>query len=198
VAKRGRNVALAEKAVFESQSFTDKEAFDNQLIDLIAAGDRDLIAHLDRREPVRFDGRRQVLHVAGAKIINYEKTVRENLLSRIRPEPGVAVADPGRAGNLRRVRFTRVDFSRRGRRHPLLLGLTAIALLPINWVGAVLMVLALVLFVLEAKITSHGILGIGGAAAMVLGVMLLIDSPVPEMRIHPAVAVSVGLPFACC
>jgi len=77
-----------------------------------------------------------------------------------------------------------------------LLGLTAIALLPVNWVGVTLMVLALVLFVLEAKITSHGILGIGGAVAMVLGAMLLIDSPVPEMRIRPAVAVSVGLPFA--
>jgi membrane-bound serine protease (ClpP class) len=78
----------------------------------------------------------------------------------------------------------------------LLLGLTAIALLPINWVGVALMVLALVLFVLEAKITSHGILGIGGAVAMVLGAMLLIDSPVPEMRIRPDVALSVGLPFA--
>ena len=77
-----------------------------------------------------------------------------------------------------------------------LLGLTAIALLPINWLGAALMVLALVLFVLEAKLTSHGILGSGGAAAMVLGAMLLIDSPVPEMRIRLAVAVSVGLPFA--
>jgi membrane-bound serine protease (ClpP class) len=77
-----------------------------------------------------------------------------------------------------------------------LLGLTAISLLPINWVGAALMVLALSLFVLEAKITSHGILGVGGAVAMILGAMLLIDSPVPEMRIRLAVAVSVGLPFA--
>ena len=58
------------------------------------------------------------------------------------------------------------------------------------------MVLALVLFVLEAKITSHGILGSGGAVAMILGAMLLVDSPVPEMRIRWAVAVSVGLPFA--
>ena len=58
------------------------------------------------------------------------------------------------------------------------------------------MVLAAVLFVLEAKITSHGILGTGGAVAMILGAMLLIDSPVPEMRIQLGVAVGVALPFA--
>jgi len=197
VAKRGRNVALAEKAVFESQSFTDKEAFDNKLIDLIAADDRDLLAQLDGREVVRLDGRNQVLHVAGAKIINYEKTVRENLLSHITdPNLALLLLILGGLGIY-------AEFASPGLIFPgvagvilLLLGMTAIALLPINWVGVALMVLAPVLFVLEAKMTSHGILGIGGAVAMVLGAMLLIDSPVPEMRIRPAIAVSVGLPFA--
>ena len=78
----------------------------------------------------------------------------------------------------------------------MLLGLTAIALLPINWLGAALMVLAFVLFVLEAKIASRGILGGGGAVAMVLGALMLIDSPVPEMRIRLEVALAVALPFA--
>jgi membrane-bound serine protease (ClpP class) len=197
VAKRGRNVALAEKAVFESQSFTDKEALDNKLIDLIAADDRDLLAQLDGREVERFDGRRQVLRVAQAKVINYEKTVRENLLSRI--------VDPNLALMLLVLGGLGIyaEFSSPGLIFPgvagailVLLGLTAIALLPINWVGVALMVLALILFALEAKITSHGILGIGGAVSMVLGAMLLIDSPVPEMRIHAGVAIAVGLPFA--
>jgi membrane-bound serine protease (ClpP class) len=197
VAKRGRNVALAEKAVFESQSFTDKEALDNKLIDLIAADDRDLLAQLDGREVERFDGRRQVLRVAQANVINYEKTVREGLLSRITdPNLALMLLVLGGLGIY-------AEFSSPGLIFPgvagailVLLGLTAIALLPINWVGVALMVLALILFALEAKITSHGILGIGGAVSMVLGAMLLIDSPVPEMRIHAGVAIAVGLPFA--
>ena len=78
---------------------------------------------------------------------------------------------------------------------PALLGLSSLAELPINWAGAALLVLGLSLFVLEAKFTSHGILGIGGAVAMVLGAMLLIDGP-PEMRIHLSTALSVTVPFA--
>jgi membrane-bound serine protease (ClpP class) len=77
-----------------------------------------------------------------------------------------------------------------------LLGLSGLSLLPINWLGAALLLLALALFVLEAKIVSHGILGAGGAVAMILGALLLIDSPVPEMRIRLATAVGLTLPFA--
>jgi membrane-bound serine protease (ClpP class) len=77
-----------------------------------------------------------------------------------------------------------------------LLGLSALAVLPINWLGAALLLLALTLFVLEAKFTSHGILGIGGAIAMLLGAVMLVNSPIPEMRIHWATAFAVTLPFS--
>jgi len=197
VGKRGRNAALAEETVLKSTSFTDKVALDNKLIDLVASNERELLAQLAGREVVRFDGQRQVLRVAGASVINYEKTIREALLSRLTDlnlallmsvlgglgiylefhSPGLIL--PGVAGAVL-----------------MLLGLTAIALLPINWLGAALMVLAFVLFVLEAKIASHGILGAGGAVAMVLGALMLIDSPVPEMRIRLEVALAVALPFA--
>jgi len=196
-AKRGRNVTLAEEAVLKSRSFTDKEALDNKLIDLVVGDERELLTRLDGREVVRFDGSKQVLRLAGAKIVTYEKTVRENLLSRITdPNLALMLLILGGLGIY-------VEFASPGLIFPgvagailVLLGLTAISLLPINWVGAALMALALALFVLEAKITSHGILGVGGAVAMILGAMLLIDSPVPEMRIRPGVALSVGLPFA--
>ena len=195
--KRGRNVTLAEEAVLKSRSFTDKEALDNKLIDLIVGDERELLTRLDGREVVRFDGSKQVLRLAGAKLVTYEKTVRESLLSRITdPNLALMLLILGGLGIY-------VEFASPGLIFPgvagailVLLGLTAISLLPINWVGAALMVLALALFVLEAKITSHGILGVGGAVAMILGAMLLIDSPVPEMRIRLAVAVSVGLSFA--
>jgi membrane-bound serine protease (ClpP class) len=197
VTKRGRNIALAEKAVFESQSFTDQEALENKLIDLTAADEKELLGKLEGREVVRFDGRRQVLHLAGAKIIEYEKTIRENLLARITdPNLALMLVILGALGIYAEFASPGLIFPGVAGAILALLGLTAIAVLPINWIGAALMILAVVLFVLEAKITSHGILGTGGAVAMILGAMLLVDSPVPEMRIRPAVAISIGLPFA--
>jgi membrane-bound serine protease (ClpP class) len=68
--------------------------------------------------------------------------------------------------------------------------------LPINWLGAALIIAAFALFALEAKFTSHGILGTGGAVALVLGAVMLIDSPMPELRIRWAVAIAVALPFS--
>jgi membrane-bound serine protease (ClpP class) len=65
----------------------------------------------------------------------------------------------------------------------------------INWAGAALLILALTLFLLEAKIASHGILGTGGTVAMVLGAVLLINGP-PEVRIHLKTALAVSVPFA--
>ena len=196
-AKRGRNVTLAEQAVLKSRSFTDKEALDNKLIDLVVGDERELLTRLDGREVVRFDGSKQVLRLASATIVTYEKTVREDLLSRIMdPNLALMLLILGGLGIYVEFASPGLIFPRVAGAILVLLGLAAISLLPINWVGAALMVLALALFVLEAKITSHGILGVGGAVAMILGAMLLIDSPVPEMRIRLAVAVSVGLPFA--
>ncbi len=196
-AKRGRNSALAEKAVLESKSFTDKEALDNKLIDLIAADEADLIRQLDGREVTRFDGRKQTLHLAGATLVEYEKTIREKIMS--------AVADP----NLALVLLVLgalgiyIEFSSPGLILPgvagaimALVGLAGLSLLPINWLGAGLLVLALALFVLEAKIASHGILGAGGAVAMVLGALMLVESPIPEMRVRLSTAVGLALPFA--
>jgi membrane-bound serine protease (ClpP class) len=77
-----------------------------------------------------------------------------------------------------------------------LLGLSAISVLPINWLGAALLALAFTLFVLEVKFTSHGVLGAGGALAMLLGSVMLVESPVPELRIHWSTALAVTLPFS--
>jgi len=197
VAKRGRNAALAEETVLKSRSFTDKEALDSRLIDLVATNERELLAQLDGREVVRFDGTRQILQVGGAVIINYEKTIRETLLSRL-TDPNLALVLLVLGGLCIYLEFHTPGLILPGVVGAVLVlvGLAAIALLPINWVGAALMVLSIILFVLEAKITSHGILGAGGAVAMVLGALMLIDSPTPEMRIRLTVALAVALPFA--
>jgi membrane-bound serine protease (ClpP class) len=195
--KRGRNSAVAEQAVLESKSFSDKEALESHLIEVVARDESDLFRQLDGREIVRFDGRKQVLRSAGAAVADYEFTWRERLIS--------AVSDPNIALLLLVLGALGIyiEFSSPGLIAPgvaggimVLLGLSALSVLPINWIGAALLLLAVTLFILEAKFTSHGVLGTGGAVAMVLGAVLLIDSPIPEMRVQWATAIGITLPFA--
>ncbi len=195
--KRGRNSALAEKAVLESKSFTEKEALDDHLIERIARDEQDLFAQLDGLEVVRFDGRKQTLRLAGAEVIVYQPNPRERIIS--------AVADPNIALILIVLGALGIyaEFSAPGLIAPgvagaisVLLGLSALSVLPINWAGAALLLLAFTLFALEAKFTSHGILGAGGAIAMVLGAVLLVDSPLPELRVRLSVAIALAVPFA--
>jgi membrane-bound serine protease (ClpP class) len=195
--KRGRNSALAETAVRESKSFTEREALDQKLVDLTAPGDRQLLAALDGRTVTRLDGSVTTLHTAGAEIVEYRRTLRQRIIS--------AIADPNIALVLLVIGALGiyVEFSSPGVIAPgvfggilVLLGLSAISVLPINWLGAALLVLAFTLFVLEVKFTSHGVLGAGGALAMVLGSVMLVESPVPELRIHWSTALAVTLPFS--
>jgi membrane-bound serine protease (ClpP class) len=195
--KRGRNSALAETAVRESKSFTEREALDQHLIELIAPNEAELLAMLDGRTITRFDGSQQVLHTGGASIEVYQRTLRQKIIS--------AIADPNIALVLLVLGALGiyVEFSSPGLIAPgivgaimVLLGLSALSVLPINWLGAGLLLLAFTLFVLEAKFTSHGILGIGGAAAMVMGAMILVNGPIPEMRIHWSTAIGLALPFS--
>ncbi len=194
--KRGRNAALAEKAVLEAKSFTEREALENKLIDLVATDDAALLAKLDGREITRFDGRKQALKLSGATVENYELNRRERLVKSI-SDPNIALVllVLGALG-------VYIEFSSPGLILPgvaggilVLLGLSALSVLPINWIGVALLVLSVALFVLEAKLASHGILGAGGAVAMVLGAVLLVDSPLPEMRVHLSTAIALALPF---
>ncbi len=196
VSKRGRNADLAEKAVFEARSFSDREALENKLIDLVAIDQRHLLAQLDGRAVVRFDGRRETLRLLGPQVVDYSPTIREQILSSI-ADPNIAfillilgalgiyveylspgLVFPGVAGGIL-----------------LLLGLSGLSVLPINWIGAALLLLSFAFFVLEAKFASHGILGTGGVVAMILGSLILVNGP-PEMRIRVSTALTVALPFA--
>jgi len=194
--RRGRNSELAEQTVREAKAFTEREALDNKLIELIAANEQQLFQQLDGREITRWDGHKQVLHTAGSIIVEAHRTLREQLMAAIAdPNIGFILLVLGALGIY-------VEFSSPGLIFPgvaggilALLGLSALSILPINWAGVALLILSIALFVLEAKFTSHGVLGIGGTVAMVLGAMLLINGP-PEMRIHASTAISVAIPFA--
>jgi membrane-bound serine protease (ClpP class) len=195
--KRGRNSALAETAVRESKSFTEREALDQNLVDLVAPNEPALLRALEGRVVTRFDGSTQTLHTAGAVIQVFEKSLRQKIIT--------AIADPNIALVLLVIGALGiyVEFSSPGLIAPgvlgsilVLLGLSALSVLPINWLGAALMLLAFTLFVLEVKFASHGVLGVGGAVSLVLGAVMLIDSPAPEMRIHWATAIGLALPFS--
>ncbi|HLK48178.1 MAG TPA: nodulation protein NfeD [Bryobacteraceae bacterium] len=195
--KRGRNSALAETAVRQSKSFTEREALDQHLIDLIAPNEAELLNQLDGRTITRFDGSKVTLRTAAAGVEVYQPSLRQKIIA--------AVADPNIALVLLVLGALGiyVEFSSPGLIAPgiigaimVLVGLSALSVLPINWLGAALLLLAFALFVLEAKFTSHGILGIGGAVAMVLGAIMLVNGPIPEMRIHWSTAVGLALPFS--
>ncbi len=195
--KRGRNTSLAESAVRESKSFTEREALDQHLIDLIAPDEPALLAALDGREITRFSGAREILHTGGAQIVVYQRSLRQKFIA--------AIADPNMALILLVLGALGiyVEFTSPGLVAPgvagailVLLGLSALSVMPINWLGAALMIVALTAFVLEAKFTAHGILALFGAVALVLGAVMLIDSPIPEMRIHWGTALGLALPFS--
>ncbi len=194
--RRRRNSEVGEQTVRQAKSFTEKEALDQKLIDLIASSEQQLFQTLDGREITRWDGHKQVLHLAGATVVEARETLRERVVS--------AIADPniGFILLVLGVLGVYVEFTSPGLIFPgiagailALLGLSSLSILPINWTGVALLVLALTLFVLEAKFTSHGMLGIGGTISMVLGALLLVNGP-PELRIHLSTALAVAIPFA--
>jgi membrane-bound serine protease (ClpP class) len=194
---RGRNDKAAEGAVRQSASYTDREALDQHLIDLIAPDPESLLKQLDGREITRFDGRKQTLHFTSTAIDVYQPALRERVL--------LAIADPNIALLLLVLGALGiyVEFSAPGLVAPgvlgailVLLGLTALSMFPIDWLGAALMVLGLAFFVLEAKFATHGVLTAGGAAALALGAVMLVDTDIPELRVHWSTALGLAVPFA--
>lgn len=196
VTKRGRNAELAEQTIRQAKAFTEKEALDNHLLDLIVPDERRLFDELDGREIKHFDGRTEVLHTRGAEIADYRPSVRERLVQSIAdPNIGYILMVIGALGIYAEFQAPGLIFPGVAGGISLLLGLSSLAVMPINWVGAALLILAVALFILEAKFASHGILGTGATVAMVLGSMLLINGP-PELRIRLSTALAVSVPFA--
>ncbi len=196
VAKRGHNADLAEQTIRDAKAFTEKESLDDHLIDVISPDEHQLMNTLDGRSIKRFDGRMEVLHTAGAEIADYQLTARERIVNAVAdPNTGFILLAIGALG-------VYVEFSSPGLILPgvaggilFLLGLSSLMVLPINWIGAALLLLGATLLILEVKFTSHGVLGIGGTVAMVLGALLLVNGP-PEVRIHLSTALAVTIPFA--
>lgn len=196
VGKRGRNVEVAESAVRESKSWTDQEALTQKLIDVVAGSMDDLIKQLDGKEITRFNGEKAVLHLGGKTIRDYEMTTKQRVLGFL--------MDPNIAFILFSIGMLALyaEFNHPGAIVPgvvggiaILLSVFAMNLLPIRYAALVMILGAFVMFILEAKFQSHGVLGIGGVVLMVIGAVLLIDAPIPEMRIKWLTALAVTIPF---
>jgi membrane-bound serine protease (ClpP class) len=195
--KRGRNPSLAETAVTDAKAFTEKEALDGKLIDLIATAPEDLLHQLDGRTITRFDGTKTVLALKNASISSFQLSARQSFLARIvEPDVFFVLLMVGVLGLY-------TEFTHPGMIAPGVIGgicavlaLYAMHILPVNFAGVLLILLALALFILEAKFTSHGVLAIGGIISMMLGAMFLIRSPLTSGGVSLGVALAATLPFA--
>ncbi|MGA8220623.1 MAG: nodulation protein NfeD [Candidatus Acidiferrales bacterium] len=197
VTKRERNPDLAITAVTDAKAFSEKEALDGKLVDLEASSPDDLIAKLDGRTITRFDGSTVRLALSHPVIVAHEMSGREKFLTRIvQPDVFFILLIIGVLGLY-------AEFTHPGLFAPgviggiaLLLALFAMFHLPVNFAGLLLILLALILFVLEAKFPTHGVLGVGGVVSMVLGALMLIRSPITGMGVRFVTALAVVIPFA--
>lgn len=195
VAKRGRNVQVAESAVRESKSFTEQEALSQKIIDVVAADQQDLLKQIDGRKVTRWDGSQTVLKTSGI-VRDYEMTLKQQILAWL--------MNPNIAFILFSIGMLALyaEFNNPGAIVPGVVGFLAIVLavfalniLPVRYSALALIVLAFVFFALEAKFVSHGVLTIAGIASLTIGALLLVDSPIPQFRVHLWTALAVSVPL---
>ena len=198
-AGRHRNVMLAEDAVNQSRAFTEEEALNASppLIDLVVRDVPELLERLNGRTVRRFDGASATLRTAGAQVTRREMTLRQRVLSAIaHPNIAYLLLSLGMLG-------LTIELWTPGAVLPgvvggvsLLLAFFALSLLPVNYAGLLLILLGLMLFALEIKVTSYGLLTVGGIVSLVFGSMILIDSPAPEFQLSLRLVLPVALAFA--
>ena len=196
VAKRGRNVQVAESAVLQSKSFTDSEALSQKLIDYVAPNEQDLFRQIGSKPVKRFNGQTVTLNLTGEAERGMDETLKEHILSFLMdPDIAFILLAIGALGLY-------TEFNHPGAVWPgtvgivfILLAVFALHLLPIRFAAVVLIFASFVLFALEAKFATHGVLAIGGISMLVIGALLLVDAPIPEMRVKLATALAVSVPL---
>jgi membrane-bound serine protease (ClpP class) len=194
--KRARNVEAAESAVRESKSFSDQEALAQHLIDYVASGPEDLFRQMQGKSFKRFDGETATVSLAGQPVVTFDMTVKERVLDVLMaPDVAFLILIIGALSLY-------IEFNHPGAVIPgtvgvvfILLALFALNLLPTRFAALVLILGAFALFAAEAKFATHGVLTVGGIALLTIGGLLLVDSPIPEMRVHLLTALAVSIPF---
>ena len=196
VSRRNRNTDAAQDAVLNSKSYTEREAEQLKLIDIIAPSNTALLDAIDGRTVTRFDGSSATLHTRGAHITPIGTTLREDILDRLM-DPNLAVLILVVGGLLIYLEFNTPGTIIPGALGTLLvvLALFALNLLPVRYTSLMLLVAAFALLLLEAKFSSHGVLATAGVICLVFATLTLVAGPIPEMRVSIATAISTGLAF---
>ncbi len=184
--QRGRNVQLVEQAVTESRSYTEQEAIQASppLIDVIAANEEELIKKLNGRTIRRFNGTTATLNLSNADVHVVPMTWSQRVLSAVaHPQIAYLLFTLGTLG-------LTIELWSPGAIVPgvvgglcLILAFFAFQVLPVSYAGVLLIMFGFVLLILEVKVTSHGLLAVGGITSLFFGSIMLIDSPLPEMQI---------------
>lgn len=196
VAKRGRNIDVAESTVRQSKSFTDSEALSQKLIDFVASDETDLFRQIALKPIRRFNGQSVKLDVLGKPQHVLKETLKEHILSFL--------MDPDIAFALLAIGLLALytEFNHPGAVWPgtvglvfILLAIFALHLLPIRFAAVVLILASFALFALDVKFSTHGALAVGGIATLIIGALLLIDAPIPEMRVKLSTALAVSIPL---
>jgi membrane-bound serine protease (ClpP class) len=196
VSRRGRNVEVAESAVLESKSFTDQEALAQHLIDYVASSEQDLFRQIEGKPIKRFDGKIITLALTGQPIVPFEMTLKQHILDYL--------MDPNISFLLLAIGALAlyIEFNHPGAVVPgtvgvvfILLAAFALNLLPTRFAALGLILGAFALFAAEAKFATHGVATIGGIALLTMGGLLLVDSPIPEMRVHLVTALAISIPL---
>jgi membrane-bound serine protease (ClpP class) len=196
-AARHRNVTLASEAVLQSRAFTDQEALTATppLVDAVAPTLDQLLVMLDGRRITRFDGRDAILQTKGLTIEHMSMTRRQQVLSAIaHPQIAYLLLTLGMLGLVVELWNPGVVFPGVVGGICLLLAFFAFQVLPMNTTGILLIVLGVALLILEVKVPSFGVLGIGGLIALVAG-SVMVTSEVPGIRVSYRVMVPVVLAF---
>jgi len=194
--KRGRSVEAAESAVRESKSFTEQEALAGHLIDYVAATPEQIFHQMEGKSFKRFNGESASLNLINQQLVPFGMTLKESILDTL--------MDPNIAFLLLVVGALAlyVEFNHPGAVIPgtvgvvfILLAAFALNFLPTRFAALGLILGAFALFGAEAKFATHGVLTAGGIVLLTLGGLLLVDSPIPEMRVHLLTALAVSIPF---
>lgn len=181
--RRGRNAQWAENAVRKSISATETEAFKQHVIDLVSKDITSLLSDIDGMRVQTVLGEK-ILRTKDSRVVREELGFRHQILN--------VISDPNIAYILMLLGFYGLFFelTNPGSLFPgviggicLILAFYAFQTLPVNYAGLLLIILALILFILEVKITSHGILTIGGIISMIIGSLMLFESPAPFMKL---------------
>ena len=196
VTKRGRSADAAQEAEKSSHSYTAEESLDQHLIDLIANSDADLLQKIDGRTVTRMDGSKLTLRVANARIVPIQLTLRDQLLGWL-VNPNIALLFLVCGALLIYLEFNSPGTIVPGALGTLmvLLAVFALDLLPIRYTAVLLLLAALVLLILEAKVGGHGALAIAGILCLTFGTLTLVAAPVPELGVSPWVAISLSIAF---